>query len=94
MLSLLTKVSKCSLLSMIVRLQFQNLVSFLIIITTIVMLTQLSYVVMSHRKEEEKSISHRYRDGAKRGKELDSKRIKIINNVNNVSNDFLKEPSL
>ena len=49
---------------------------------------------MSKNSKNEKSFSHRCIDEAKRDKATESKRMKIINNVNDLTTDILEEPKI
>ena len=49
---------------------------------------------MSQRKQHEDSNSHHYRDEIKRDKALETKRSKIMNNVDSLANTIFEESSL
>ena len=49
---------------------------------------------MSSRKQEQNVKTHRCRDEIKKDQALDTKRMKIVNNVNNVTKAILEQPSL
>ena len=57
-------------------------------------LNQLSHSAMSNRKPEKNPTYHRCIDEVKREKSFDSKRSKIVSNVNNIEKNMLEESIL